>query len=318
MRDVFAIAALWIDERRRFALATVVDVRDAEPSPVGTTIAVDEDANVRGTIGGAGCNEAEIVEVCLKVVRDGQTRRLDINLASEDEVIGGMACGALMQLAVWRPSPEFANEARAIASGTRAARLRVEYDRGDGVPVAFEHVFEAKSKLVVVGATAVAAELAMLGRRLDFEVVVVDPRPSYATKERIPDASEVVRAWPDDVLPDLLSERTPVVVLSHDPKVDLPALRCALNSDAPYVGLLGSRRSQSSRRATLRDEGFDEATLARVHGPVGLDLGGVTVAETALSILAEIVAVRRGGDGVPLHEGDGTIHRRLERTGEPV
>lgn len=316
MRDVFAIAALWLDERRRFALATVVDVRDAEPSPVGTTIAVDENAKVRGTIGGAGCNEAAIVEACLKTLRDGQTRCLEINLAGEDEVIGSMACGARMQLVVWRPPLEFANEARAIASGVREARLRLEYDRGDGSAGSFEHVFEAKSKLVVVGATAVAAELAMLSRRLDFDVVVVDPRPSYATKERIPDASEVVRAWPDDVLPFLLSERTPVVVLSHDPKVDLPALRCALKSDAPYVGLLGSRRSQASRRAMLRDEGFDETGLARIRGPVGLNLGGVTVAETALSILAEIVAVRRGGDGIPLHGGDGAIHRRLERVGE--
>lgn len=316
MRDVFAIAAQWLEERRRFALATVVDVRDAEPAPPGTTLAVDEHANVHGTIGGAGCNEAEIVAECLRTLCDGQTRRVDINLTGEDDLIGGTACGAVMQLVVWRPPAEFAGEARAIASGAREARVRLEYGRADGAPCVFEHVFEAKAKLVVVGATAVAAELAMLGRRLDFEVVVIDPRPSYATKERIPDASEVVRAWPDDVLPEILSERTPVVVLSHDPKVDLPALRCALNSGAPYVGLLGSRRSQASRRATLRDEGFDETALARIHGPVGLDLGGVTVAETALSILAEIVAVHRGGDGFPLYSGDGAIHRRLERVGE--
>ncbi len=308
MRDVFGVAARWLGEGRCFALATLVDLREAATAPIGTTVAVDEDAHVFGNIG-AGCYEGEIVEACLKTAHDGQVRRLGINLTSEDEVLDGTACGAVMQLVVWRPQPEFADEARAIASGAREARLYLEYDREDGAAVAFEHVFEPKTKLVVVGATAVAAELAMLGRRLDFDVAVIDPRPSYATDERVPDASEIVRAWPEDVLPKMISERTPIVVLSHDPKFDLPALRCALNSSAPYIGLLGSRRSQAARRATLRDEGFDERALARIHGPVGLDLGGVTVAETALSILAEIVAVRRGGEGAPLRAGLGAIHR---------
>ncbi|HYL27839.1 MAG TPA: XdhC family protein, partial [Candidatus Nitrosotalea sp.] len=179
----------------------------------------------------------------------------------------------------------------------------------DGLRLAFDHVFEPKGRLILVGATAVAAELAMLARRLDYDTIVIDPRPSYATADRIPDATEILRAWPDDVLPNLLSAATPIVVLSHDAKFDLPALRCALQSNAPYIGLLGSRRSQAARRATLGEEGFDESALARIHGPVGLDLGGVTVAETALSILAEIVADHRGGEGAPLRAAGGAIHR---------
>ncbi|MGA8534951.1 MAG: XdhC family protein, partial [Candidatus Tumulicola sp.] len=139
------------------------------------------------------------------------------------------------------------------------------------------------------------------------------PRPTFATEERIPDASEIVRAWPDDYLPRALSERTPIVMLSHDPKFDLAGLRCALASNAPYIGLLGSRRSQAARRASLRTAGFDERALARIHGPAGLQLGGTSVAETALSIMAEIAAVRYGGDGTPLSLGRGPIHRQLER-----
>jgi xanthine dehydrogenase accessory factor len=226
--------------------------------------------------------------------------------------MGGTACGAVLQLVTWRPYPAFEEEARAIASGEREVRLHLRYDRGNGTTAVFETVFNPKTRLILIGATAVAAELAMLGRRLDFNVVVIDPRPSYATKERIPDAAEIVRAWPDEVLPAMLSERTPIVVLSHDPKFDIPALRCALNSPAPYIGLLGSRRSQAARRETLRQQGFDDAALRRIHGPVGLDLGGVTVAETALSILAEIVAERYGGAGAPLRAARGAIHRRLE------
>ncbi len=312
MRNVFAVVAAWLDESRACALATLVDLQQAATAPLGTTIAVDARGTVFGSIG-AGCYEADIVDACLMTVADEQTRRLDISLASDDELLGGTACGAVMQVVVWHPPPAFADEARAIASGERTASLRVEYERPDGTDARFEHVFAPKERLILVGATAVAAELAMLARRLDLNVVVIDPRPTYATKERVPDAFEIVRAWPDDYLPGALSAQTPIVVLSHDPKFDLPALRCALNSSAPYIGLLGSRRSQAARRAALRAEGFDENALARIHGPVGLDLGGVTVAETALSILAEIVADRRGGEGAPLRTARGAIHRHPER-----
>lgn len=312
MRDVFAVAARWFDEQRTFALATLVDLRDAATAPIGTTIAVDASGRVFGNIG-AGCYEGEIVGACMKTAVDGETRRLDVNLINDDEVMGGTACGAVMRLVVWRPQPEFRELAEAIAAGRRQTRLTFAYPAADGTPVDFEHSFAPKDRLFLVGATTLAAELATIARRLDFDAVVVDPRPAFATKERMGDETQIARAWPDEYLPAELSDRTPVVVLSHDPKFDLPALRCALNSAAPYIGLLGSRRSQAARRASLRAEGFDETALARIHGPVGLDLGGTTVAETALSILAEIVATRRGGDGSPLRNADGAIHRRLER-----
>lgn len=301
MRDVFGTAARWLDERRKFALATLVDLREAATAPIGTTIAVDETGRVFGNIG-AGCYESDIVAACLQTASDGELRRVDVNLESDDVILGGTACGAVMQLLVWRPDGTFAQTARAIAEGKEVTRFTID---------SFEHSFPPKETLVLVGATTLAAELATIANRLDFHVVVVDPRPAFATKERIADAHEIVRAWPDEYLPNALSERTPVVVLSHDPKFDLPALRAALQSSAPYIGLLGSRRSQASRRASLRDEGFDDAALARIHGPAGLDLGGVTVAETALSILAEIVAVRRGGEGAPLRSAGGAIHRTV-------
>lgn len=312
MRSVFAIAADWLEQNRSFALGTLVALRDAATAPLGTTVAVDECGGVFGNIG-AGCYEAEIVEACVKTGRDGRMRRLDIDLTSQDELSGAAGCGATMQVIVWRPTPAFRNVARAIVAGERDVRLIIEDDEGDGSRVAFEHVFAPKDTLILVGATALAAELAAIARRLEFNVVVVDPRSTFATNERIPEACEVVRAWPDDYLPQALSQRTPIVMLTHDPKFDLPALRCALESDAPYIALLGSRRSQAARRASLRAGGFDERALARIHGPAGLDLGGTSVAEIALSILAEIVAVRCGGAGTPLHAGDGAIHRQLER-----
>jgi xanthine dehydrogenase accessory factor len=301
MRHVFGIAAVWLEEKRRFALATLVELREAATAPIGTTIAVDETGRVFGNIG-AGCYESEIVATCLETATDGETRRLDVNLEGDDAIFGGTACGASMQLLVWRPAEAFAPTARAIAAGREAVSVRID---------SFEHSFPPKETLILVGATTLAAMLATIASRLDFYVVVVDPRPAFATKERIADAHEIVRSWPDEYLPSALSEHTRLVVLSHDLKFDLPALRTALQSNAPYIGLLGSRRTQASRRESLREEGFDDAALARIHGPAGLDLGGVTVAETALSILAEIVAVRRGGEGAPLRGAAGAIHHTL-------
>lgn len=306
-------AAAWLEAGRTFALATLVTLRESATAPVGTTIAVDSEGRIVGNIG-AGCHETEIIEAAKLTAGDGQSRRLDINLADEDEVLGGDGCGAIMQVVTWRPESAFADEAHAIAAGERDARLSFTYEDARSSRVIFEHVYPAKEILILVGATALAAEMAAIGRRMDFNVVVVDPRPAFATRERVPEAHAIVREWPDDYLPNVLSNRTAIVILSHDPKFDLPALRCALRSDAPYIGLLGSRRSQASRRASLRSEGFNDKALARVHGPAGLDIGGATTAETAVSILAEIIASRHERMGVPL----GTTSRAIHQQTQPV
>ena len=298
MREVFSTVAQWLDEDIPCALATLVELRAAKTAPIGTTIAVCGDGRIVGNIG-AGCYESEIIESAQRTLADGVLRPLDVNLDGEDELAGGTACGAVMRLLIWRPGRAFAEDARAIAAGERAVTLAIG---------TFEHVFPAKDRLILIGATSLAADLAAIARRMDVHVTVVDPRPAFATTERIPDAHAIVRAWPDDYLPLALSSRAAIVVLSHDPKFDLPALRCALRSDAMYIGLLGSRRAQAARRAALRSEGFDDASLKRIRGPVGLDIGGATTAETAISILAEIVAQRSGRDGRPLLARQGAIH----------
>jgi xanthine dehydrogenase accessory factor len=316
MRDVFAVAAKWLDEGRPFALATLVALREAATAPIGTTIAVDAGGHIVGNIG-AGCYESEIVEACLLAAADARTRTLDINLTSDDELMGGTACGAVMEVVAWRPDASFAATARDIASGERDVRFKVQYERDDRGKVTFEQTVAARESLLLVGATTLTAEIATIARRLDFRVIVVDPRPAFATRERVPDADEIVREWPDEYLPRVLSNRTSIVMLSHDPKLDLPGLRCALVSEAPFIGLLGSRKGQAARRESLRGEGFSEEALARIHGPVGLDIGGVTAAETALSILAELVASRHHREGTPLRSRGGAIHPALARQAQP-
>ncbi len=163
-----------------------------------------------------------------------------------------------------------------------------------------------RPRLVVVGAVEVARSLVRLARELGFETVVIDGRATFATPERFPDVDRLIVGWPDEVADEIgLGPNDAVAVLTHDVKFDEPAIVEALRRGCRYVGAVGSKKTQADRRARLLEAGVTEADLARLRGPVGLDLGGRAPAETALAILAEIVAERYGGSGVPLRAARG-------------
>ncbi|MER5185471.1 XdhC/CoxI family protein [Streptomyces sp. NPDC002896] len=164
-------------------------------------------------------------------------------------------------------------------------------------------------RMIVCGAIDFAAALVRVGKFLDYRVTVCDARPVFATRARFPEADEVVVAWPHDYVERTeVDARTVLCVLTHDPKFDVPLLTTALRLPVAYVGALGSRRTHLDRTRRLRQAGVTEAELARLHSPIGLDLGARTPEETALSIAAEIVAARRGGSGVPLTGASLPIH----------
>ena len=167
----------------------------------------------------------------------------------------------------------------------------------------FIEVFPVRPRLVVVGAVEVARTLVRLAKELGFETVVIDGRASFATPERFPDVDRLVVGWPDEIADDIgLGPNDAVAVLTHDVKFDEPAIVEALKRGCRYVGAVGSRKTQADRRQRLRDAGVSDAALAELRGPVGLDLGGRQPAETALAILAEVVAERYGGSGRPMRE----------------
>jgi xanthine dehydrogenase accessory factor len=162
----------------------------------------------------------------------------------------------------------------------------------------FVEVHAPAPRLVVVGAVHITVTLVRLAREMGFQVVVCDARSRFATPERFPDVDELILGWPNEVLPRLhLDEASYVVVVTHDAKLDNPALVAALRSPAPYVGALGSKRTHARRVAALREEGVTEEDLARIHAPIGLEIGAASPQEIALAIMAEIVAVRRGAFG---------------------
>ena len=174
----------------------------------------------------------------------------------------------------------------------------------------FVDVVAPAPRLVIFGAVDYAAALCRLARAAGWRPYVCDPRSQFATPARFPDAEQVIVAWPDEAFARLggIDRATYIVVLTHDPKLDDAALTIALESEAAYVGAMGSRRAQAQRRERLVAAGLDEELLERVAAPIGLDLGAVSPEETALSIMAEVVAVRNGRDGGRLSHSGGRIH----------
>jgi xanthine dehydrogenase accessory factor len=187
----------------------------------------------------------------------------------------------------------------------------------DAVSV-FVSAFAPPPRMVVFGAIDFAAAVARIGSFLGYRVTVCDARPVFATGRRFPGV-EVVVDWPHrylagEVDAGRVDARTVVCVLTHDPKFDVPALKVALAQDFAYVGAMGSRRTHADRLARLKADGVDDDQLAKLASPIGLDLGARTPEETAVSIAAEIIAVRWGGGGQPLSTRDGSIHENLDRT----
>jgi xanthine dehydrogenase accessory factor len=192
------------------------------------------------------------------------------------------------------------------ALGAAAARI-LDDGRSRTVEVGdrafFVEAFPVRPRLVVVGAVEVARSLVRYARELGYETVVVDGRAAFATRERFPDVDGIVVAWPDEAFATLeVGPNDAVAILSHDPKFDEPAIVEATRRGCRYVGAVGSRKTQSDRRERLYESGLTAEEVGRLRGPIGLDLGGRDPAETALAIMAEIVATRRGGSGIPMRE----------------
>ncbi|WP_158848391.1 XdhC family protein [Saccharothrix deserti] len=215
-----------------------------------------------------------------------------------------------------RARDAIADDARGLLATGRSGTLHYGPDgqrRGEGMAV-FVNSFEPPPRLLVFGAIDFAAAMAKLGAFLGYRVTVCDARPVFATKSRFPEADEVIVDWPHRYLAaqadaGKVDERTVVAVLTHDPKFDVPLLEIALRLKLGYVGAMGSRRTHDDRLRRLREAGMTESELTRLASPIGLDLGARTPEETAVSIAAEIIALRWGGGGERLTRTDGSIHK---------
>jgi xanthine dehydrogenase accessory factor len=295
--SVLAAARAWAGEP--LALATVVSTWGSAPRPRGSHMLVHGDGRFEGSVSG-GCVESDILQTAAEVIAGApfQVRRYGVADAAAWEV--GLPCGGEIAVMVQPVSAEgfdpelFDRIADAREQGDSLA-VHTDLDTGHSSerPLETGEVFinryDPPRRLLIVGAVQIAQSLAALARTLGIEVVVIDPRARFLTEERFPGVTLDDR-WPDEAVAAYRpGPATAVVTLSHDIKIDDPALIAALGSEAGYVGALGSRRSHAARRERLAAAGLSAGTIDRVDGPVGIDIGAIGPSEIALSIAAAMI-----------------------------
>jgi xanthine dehydrogenase accessory factor len=316
MREVLEELNEWTSSGEDIALATVVDTWGSSPRPIGSKMLVTRSGKMAGSVSN-GCIEGAVFEEAQKVLKSGEPKLAAFGVSDDVAFEVGLACGGHIEVYVQplqgvhkqliemlnhnEPATLRTNMASGETELIQGAASSTELAKRDGD--LFVEPFRRPAHLVIIGAIHIAIPLHRLAKLMGYRVTVIDARKKFATKDRFPEADELIVAWPDEAMKKVkIDNSTFVVVLTHDPKFDLPALRSVLKEDAGYIGAIGSRKTNQNRFDALRAEGFTEEQLARVHGPIGLDLGGRGAEETALGILAEITAVRFGGSGSPMRE----------------
>src|SRR3989449_1102404 len=311
MREVLSELKVWTAYREQIALATVVATWGSSPRPLGSKMVVTRSGKMAGSVSN-GCIEGAVFEEAQKVLKAGAPNLAAFGVTDDVAFSVGLACGGHIEVFV-QPFGAVHQQLMGLLDENRPATLRTNLVTGETTATAgtpsgselarregdwFIEPFRRPAHLVIVGAIHIAIPLHRLAKLMGYRVTVIDARAKFATRERFPDADELIVAWPDEAASKLkVDNSTDVGILTHDPQFDLPALRSVLGEDVGYIGAIGSRKTNENRFVALREEGFTEEQLSRVHGPIGLDLGGRGAEETALGILAEITAVRFGGSG---------------------
>jgi xanthine dehydrogenase accessory factor len=309
MKEIAADLRRWRERGDdKVAVATVVATRGSAPRPIGSKLAISEQGELAGSVSG-GCVENEVYEEARAVLGGSPPKLLSYGISDEQAWSVGLPCGGEIDVFVEEMPMGKAEELAArIERGERFTHTTVLGESGRE----FVEEFGPPPLLLVFGAVDTAEALCKAAKQLGWRTVVADARAKFATRERIPSADELIVEWPDEVLAQVEPDAsTAVVVLTHENRFDIPALIGALRSEAFYVGALGARRNQERRRARLLEEGLSEEEIDRIAGPTGLDIGAESPAETAVSILGEILAVRAGRDGGRLKASKSRIHAEV-------
>ncbi|MFW8637222.1 XdhC family protein [Cribrihabitans pelagius] len=310
-------ALAWHQGGARAALATVVETWGSAPRRAGAQLAVSGAGRIEGSVSG-GCVEGAVVAEALEALEDGQHRLLEFGVSDADAFAVGLACGGtikvlvepvggalpgalLEELVAARAARQalayevnLNSGARRLVRGGYPDRMRMDRSGLEDDGETFVAVHNPPLRLIVVGAVHIAQALVPMARLAGYDPVIIDPRAAFASPERFP-GEELLDDWPDEAVARLgLDARSALVLLTHDPKLDDPALHAGLLGDVFYIGALGSKRTHAQRLERLGAAGFSEPQMARIHGPIGLDIGAAGPAEIAVSILAEITAVLRG------------------------
>lgn len=311
-------ALAWHKAGTGAVLATVVETWGSAPRRVGSQLVVGGDGRIEGSVSG-GCVEGAVIVEAIEALEDGKHRVLEFGVSDDDAFAVGLACGGTIRVLVEPVGGALSAELLGELVAARAAREPVAYRvdlEGDARGLAregldtrmrldrsgveddgrtFVAVHNPPLRLVVVGAVHIAQALVPTARLAGYDPFVVDPRETFASEARFP-GTKLSTDWPDEAVAAIgLDSRTALVLLTHDPKIDDPAIEAALKSDVFYIGALGSKRTHAKRIERLTAAGFDADQIARIHGPVGLDIGAAGPAEIAVAIMAEMTQVLRRG-----------------------
>ncbi len=311
-------ALAWYAAGQGAVLATVIDTWGSAPRRAGAQLVVSGSGEMMGSVSG-GCVEGAVVVEAMDALEDGAPRLLEYGVSDGDAFAVGLACGGTIRILVEPIGTAMPAAMLEALVAARAARRQIAYvvdledwtrrldDTGHATRFAsdrtgveddgrtFVAVHNPPLRLVIVGAVHIAQALVPMARIAGYDPIIIDPRAAFGSETRFP-GERLISDWPDDALNDFgLDARTALVLLTHDPKLDDPALHIALKSNVFYIGALGSTRTHAKRVSRLQEAGFTAADIARINGPVGLDIGAASPAEIAVSILAQLVhALRRG------------------------
>ncbi len=311
---LLSLAYDWHMTGRKVAVATVVETWGSAPRAAGSLLVIDADGAMEGSVSG-GCVEGAVMVEAIEALEDGKARLLDYGVSDDDAFAVGLACGGRIRVLVEpvggamsvadltalhqaqldkRPVAyvvDLQGETRAVV-GAESYPDRFRLDRSgveeDGHT--FVAVRNPPLRMIIVGAVHIAQALVSMARACGFDPVLIDPRGAFGSAARFP-GETIVEDWPDAAMAALAPDtRTAVVTLTHDPKLDDPAIVATLGTDAFYLGCLGSKRTHAKRVERLTAAGFGAGDIARISAPVGLDLGGRQPAEIAVSVMAEVIA----------------------------
>jgi xanthine dehydrogenase accessory factor len=299
-------------------LATVIETWGSAPRRVGSQLVVSGQGAIQGSVSG-GCVEGAVIVEALEALEVGQPRELEFGVSDEDAFAVGLACGGTIRVLL-EPVGAVLPEAlladlidlraqrvpvayvidldsgeRHLTQSGHADRFRMDRSGFDPDSRVFIAIHNPPLRLVVVGAVHITQALLPMARIAGYDPVVIDPRETFASEERFP-GETLLHDWPDEAVDQVgLDSRTALVLLTHDPKLDDPALMRALKSDCFYIGALGSTRTHAKRVTRLQEAGFDSDQIARIYGPVGLDIGASGPSEIAVSILSQMTQLLRKG-----------------------
>ena len=307
--DVLTPLSTWLKEKRKVAIATVISTWGSAPRPVGGQMAIDVNGEIIGSVSG-GCIEGAVISEGIKSIKDGKTRVKDYGISNNLAWEVGLACGGELKILVQPLNIEdsIVNSMVAHIKNRQPIKLEVDCITGERLinnsltnetsyynklTNQFIHVVAPHPRLFIIGAVHIAQALVSLANIANYDITLIDPREHFATKKRFPDC-KIINEWPDTALANVtLDKATHIVTLTHDPKIDDPALITALKHDVGYIGSLGSKKTHYKRCERLLSLGLKEDEVSRIHAPVGLNIKAKTPAEIAISILAELTNYRR-------------------------